>query len=189
MKTIRLKYYQIISILALSAGMLFSCSNTVEEVAAVTFDESYPAETTRDAHITYSDSGYLRLRIDAPLIEHYNSGTRYSEFPEGVEVVFLNSLGERDSFLKADYAIFHTEKNLMEARTNVVAINDQGDRLETEHLEWNEKTKTLHSNAFVKIQTKDEIIYGDGLDANEDFTRFEIKNIKGIINIEDETLQ
>lgn len=175
--------------MALGAGMLFSCTNTVEEVAAVTFDETLPSETTRNAHITYSDSGYLRLTIDAPLIEHFTTQPKYSEFREGVEVTFLNARGEKDSFLKADYAIFHEERNLMEARTNVVAINNQGDRLETEHLEWNEEDRTLHSKAFVKIQTADEIIYGDGLDANEDFTRFEIKNIKGIINIEDESIQ
>ena len=74
----------------------------------------------------------------------------------------------------------------MEAKGNVVVINVNGDKLNTEHLIWLESEKRIKSDEFVKIQTKEEIIYGDGLDANEDFTQYRIKNIKGVITIKEE---
>jgi len=71
----------------------------------------------------------------------------------------------------------------MEARKNVVAINQNGDQLNTEHLIWDERREKLLSDEFVKITTKDEIIYGSGFEANQDFSKYKIFNIKGTISI------
>jgi len=38
----------------------------------------------------------------------------------------------------------------------------------------------------VKITTADEVIYGDGLESNQDFTKYKIKNIKGTIHLKEE---
>ena len=71
----------------------------------------------------------------------------------------------------------------MEARKNVEVINEKGDKLNTEHLTYDMADGKLRSDEFVKITTADEIIYGTGLEANEDFSRYRIFNIKGIINL------
>ena len=34
---------------------------------------------------------------------------------------------------------------------------------------------------FVKITTKDEVIYGEVLESNQDFTKYTIKKIRGTI--------
>jgi len=41
----------------------------------------------------------------------------------------------------------------------------------------------LHTDAFVKITTSTEVIYGMGLQANEDFTWYRIDSVQGIMNI------
>ena len=66
---------------------------------------------------------------------------------------------------------------------NVIVTNEKGDKLNTEHLIWDEKKQKLLSNEDVKITTKDEIIFGKGFEANEDFTKYKIFNIKGTISI------
>jgi hypothetical protein len=66
-----------------------------------------------------------------------------------------------------------------------VVINEKGDKLNTEHLMWDKKKRMIYSNAFVKITTADEVIYGDGLEANESFTKYKITKIKGTINLKD----
>jgi LPS export ABC transporter protein LptC len=71
----------------------------------------------------------------------------------------------------------------MEARKNVLVVNEKGDQLNTEHLIWDERTQKLTSDEFVKITTKDEIIYGNGFEANQDFSRYRIFNIKGIFSV------
>ena len=75
----------------------------------------------------------------------------------------------------------------MEARKNVVVVNQKGDRLNTEHLIWDEKKQKLISDEFVKITTKDQIIYGDGFEANEDFTKYKIFKTRGTIPINTST--
>jgi hypothetical protein len=41
----------------------------------------------------------------------------------------------------------------------------------------------LSSDRFVKITTAEEIIFGDGFEANQDFTRYRIFNVKGRITV------
>ena len=69
----------------------------------------------------------------------------------------------------------------MEAKNTVKVKNVNGDLLETEHLVWNEKTEMVYTEEFVKITTKDEVIYGEGLESNQDFTKYTIKKISGTI--------
>ena len=82
------------------------------------------------------------------------------------------------------------EQKWMEAQTNVIVTNKDGDQLNTEQLIWDQAKQTIFSEEFVKITTKEEIIYGDGFESNENFTQYRIKHIKGIISVEeDESVQ
>jgi lipopolysaccharide export system protein LptC len=69
----------------------------------------------------------------------------------------------------------------MEAVNQVQVLNSQGDLLETEHLIWNQETEKVYTEEFVKITTKDEVIFGKGLESNQDFTKYVIKKISGTI--------
>ena len=65
--------------------------------------------------------------------------------------------------------------------TKIKVKNVNGDLLETEHLIWNEKKEIVYTEEFVKITTKNEVIYGKGLVSNQDFTKYTIKKISGTI--------
>ncbi|HIN39145.1 MAG TPA: LPS export ABC transporter periplasmic protein LptC, partial [Flavobacteriales bacterium] len=84
----------------------------------------------------------------------------------------------------ANYAISYEKKGTMEAKGNVVLINEIGEKLNTEYLIWNQKEAKIFSDKFVKITTKDEIIMGEGFESNESFTNFKIHHIKGTILVE-----
>jgi len=115
----------------------------------------------------------------------------YYEMPKGMEVIFYDQFKKEQTKLTANYGIgYDTENkmNVMEAKGNVVVINEKGDRLNTEHLVWNSVTKKIYTNEFVKITTKDEVIWGNGLESNEDFTVYEIKQVKGSIAVKDAAL-
>lgn len=164
---------------------LSACENEVEKVNFLAKDENLPVEIAHNIVLTYSDSGKVKMKLSAPLLERFVKEKEYTEFREGVHVEFYNTAGEKDSELTANYAIDYTKQEKMEAKGNVIVINQNGDKLNTEHLIWNQKLKQITSEVFVQITTEDEIIYGDGLVANEDFTQYEIVNTKGIINIEE----
>ena len=105
--------------------------------------------------------------------------------PEGVEMEIYDTLGNISTSLTSNYAIDRAYNQLMEARDDVVVINAKGEKLNTEKLIWNQKTNLITSDVFVKITTEEQIIMGEGLESNQDFSRYRILKPRGIINIEE----
>jgi hypothetical protein len=77
---------------------------------------------------------------------------------------------------------------VLEAKGNVVIINEKGEKLNTEHIVWDQKKETINSDVFVKITTNTEILMGDGLESNQSFTKYKILKIRGIINLKDSVI-
>lgn len=71
----------------------------------------------------------------------------------------------------------------MEADNNVVVVNKKHDTLRTEQLFWDEMQHKIYTSKAVNITTKTQILYGDGLVSNEDFSNYQITNIKGSVTI------
>jgi len=108
----------------------------------------------------------------------------YIEFPEGLNLYTYNVAGEQEAFLRADYAINHLNEQVMEAKGDVLLRNAEGKQLETEYLVLDEKTERIHTDAFVKITKGTQVIMGEGLEADLNFTEYTLKKTRGIINLE-----
>ncbi len=178
-----------ISIVILFIGFS-ACENDVAVVNSVTFgnEKQLPVESSKNVEFIYSDSARVRSKLNAPKIDHYLGKKPYYEMPSGMTVVFYDSHRKEQTKLTANYGIGYDTGNGMEkveAKGNVIVINEKKDKLNTEHLIWNAITHKIYTDEFVKITTKDEVIWGDGLEANEDFSEYEIKNVKGQIDIKD----
>ena len=74
----------------------------------------------------------------------------------------------------------------MEAKEDVVVTNIKGEKLNTEQLVWDQKSGKITSDVFVKITTEDQVLMGEGLIANEDFTNYRILKPRGTISIADD---
>ncbi len=162
---------------------LYGCENDVEKVTLVTGKKIEPVETSEGLTILYSDSARVKVKITAPELVRYDTEKPYTELPKGVHVEFYDNTLRVNSTLDAKYALRRDMEAIMEARDDVVVVNIKGEKLNTEHLLWNEKTAKISSDKFVKITTADKIIYGNGFEANQDFTSYKIFNIKGTITI------
>lgn len=173
-------------LLLLMAIALSACVNDPEQVAAIVDDgPPQPVETAIEVRIIYSDSAMVKVILDAGLLERYAGDEPRLEMSEGVHVQFLDPKGNVSSELRSKRAVSHEKTDLMEAREDVVVVNERNETLNTEHLIWNKENETITTEEFVKITTEDEIIFGHGLESNQDFTKYRIKNIKGTIDIED----
>lgn len=162
------------------------CVNDLEQVEAIMEDELLPIEVADSVQIIYSDSALLKVILTANHLERYLGDNPYLEMTEGVHVRFFNNLGEVESELRSNYAVSYENTDVMEAKEDVVVVNKKGETLNTEHLIWEEKTETIHTEEFVKITTEDEVIFGHGFESNQDFTKYRIKKIKGTINLEED---
>ena len=146
-----------------------------------------PSLTAKDFRTVYTDSGLIQLELSAPLMESYQrSETPYSEFKAGIKVLFHDGHKEPVASVTAKYAKYTDGKNLWELQDSVIAINEAGEKLETELLYWDQKKGLIYTDRFVKITTEDQIIQGYGLESDPKLSTRKIKNLSAIIYLKDE---
>ena len=179
-------YIKIIPVL-FAFGILCSCENDVTEIESFTNKKKIPISKGKNVKFIYSEKSDVKIKITAPLVEEYGEENKYMEMNEGIKVLFYDSLLNVASTLTSNYAIHRVSKRIMEAKDDVVVVNDKGEVLNTEHLIWLEDSSKIYTEEFVKITTENEIIMGEGMEANQDFTKWKIHKIKGIINIKEES--
>lgn len=166
---------------ALCLWTLIACTNDPDQVKAVGKSRDLPTEWANDVEILYSDSGAMRVFVTAPRLEkYYNGKERYTLMPKGIDARFFDSARVEKSSIIAGYAVEYPDKKLIEARNNVQVVNELGDTLNTEYLVWNRNTRIISTEASVRIIThENEVIFGEnGMEADERFTRWRIRNIK-----------
>lgn len=162
-----------------------SCVNNPAEVNTLTEKNTGPVQVAYNIEILYSDSALLKVKVVTPELRKYAGDKPYLLFPKGVKAYFYDKDMKVNSSLTAQYAVNYENEKRMEAKKDVQVVNDKGEKLNTEHLVWDQNTQKLYSEQFVKITTADEVVYGDGFEANEEFTKYRIKKIKGTINLKE----
>jgi LPS export ABC transporter protein LptC len=176
----RLKYLHFFIFILFSAS---SCRNDNAALKLITERANVNIEKGKQVEINYSDNGVTRIKALAPSATRFNKEKPYMEFSDGIKILFYNSSRQVESTLTAKYATAYENSHSMTARDSVVVINNKGEILNTDELIWDEDKKLIYSNSFVKITTADEIIYGNGMTANENFTDYVIKHITGTIKV------
>jgi LPS export ABC transporter protein LptC len=185
-----LRHPYVLAGMALLMMFLCSCETNRNEVMAMGEKKIMPSQTGKDITMLYTDSTYLKIRLEAPQMIMYDKGTKepMTIMPKGLFVSFFDDKGKQSTTLKANYGVRYETSRRMEAKYDVEVVNVTGEKLNTEHLVWDENTKQITSDVFVKITTAKEIIMGKGLRSNQDFTQYEILEINGIIKVEDKEL-
>ncbi len=170
---------KLLSVAAFFLAMFPACVNDPVKVNSLTKKNNLPIEATHNIDVLYTDSALLKIHLTAPELDEYEGNNPYTEMKHGVKVEFFTDSGTVDSYLTADYAIRKTREQKTEAKSHVVVVNIKGEKLNTEDLIWDETKHRIHTDAFVRITTADQIIEGTGLDSDETFTDYQIKNISG----------
>ena len=166
------------------ACLFLSCKNDLDRVAAIEVPANSPDRITTQAEYLYSDSGLVRNRIRAGTISEYNGTPPHMELSDGVELTFFNPDGQAGSQLTARRGTIDQETNRMTVEEQVVFVNANGEKLETEQLVWNQDSNRVFTERPVKITRARDIIYGQGLDAAQDFSRYTIRRITGTLFID-----
>ncbi len=164
---------------------LASCENNMDTVTLLTSTDKTPQNVEDNASIYYTDSAKTKFHLIAKRIENYGGEKDpYVVFPKGIHIDFYDDSANINGHLDADSAIRHENTKMMEADNNVSILNKKGERLNTEQLFWDAGHHKIYTNKFVRIKTEKQIIFGDGLTSNEDFTQYKITNIRGTIQLD-----
>lgn len=170
---------------------LSSCekSNSEKQVMEL-FRKSMPTQESWGVTYLYTDSGKITARLKAPYLKEIKSkeaeGQAELEMNQGLELLMYNKkTGAEESRLTADFGKINQQSGKAEARGNVVVVNSEGAKLETEEIFWDRGKDMIFTQKFVKITTKDEILFGDGLEANSGFNTYRIFKIRGTIKVKE----
>ncbi|MFO0356986.1 MAG: LPS export ABC transporter periplasmic protein LptC [Sphingobacteriaceae bacterium] len=162
-----------------------SCTNELKDVMAIPSNKLSPSQTADTVSMIYTDSAQLKIVLKANRLIQFDKNVTepFTILPKGVHVTFFDDEEKISSTLKANYAIRYESSKRMEAKYAVEVINNKGEKLETEKLIWDEANKRIYTDAFVTITTSTQKITGTGLESNEDFSKYAIKNVTAIIQL------
>ena len=114
----------------------------------------------------YSDSAIVKLKLKAPRQLEFDNGDK--EFPQGLYLEYYNDSGTVISTLSADYCYYYHETDTWRVLRNVILKDlKTGQQLNTEELFWEPRKEMVHTSKFVRVETEDEILMGEDLEAKQ----------------------
>lgn len=172
------------SILVFITGMLFSCSNNLEEVNKIVEENNQLGEVSENVTLYFSDNGNSKIKLEAPVLkkitvieENKKDKTSTLICPEGMLVTFYDTLGNEESQLYSNYGKLMSEEQFLLVRDSVVFINPKDEKLETELLNIYFNKDSITTTERVKITTKEGVIVGKGLTSNTAFSKYQLHEI------------
>lgn len=182
-----MKKLTLIFCLVAAGIILASCQTDRNKILALTQPKIFPTQQGKGITMIYTDSAELKMVMKAGKMLTYEKNVKepFTVLPDGVLVTFYNEQEKPETTLKANYGVHYPARKRMEVKYNVEVVNKNGEKLNTEHLIWDEEQKKILSDAFVKITTGKEIIMGKGLESNQDFTQYQIKEVTGTIQVDE----
>ena len=168
-----------------------SCANDMQVIEKFIDTEAEPDFISKNVMMLYTDSARLQAKMSAPLYKIYSSAKEQrEECPEGIHVWFFEKTGELQGELTANWAKKDVVANLWEARGNVVLIDKEGQKLETEQLFWDPKKEIVYSEKYTKLTKPDgSIVSGYNFHTPQDFSKINLSKGKSTIVLNDDDEQ
>lgn len=189
MKVSATKRYALVALSVMgSAILLFSCGSTGTEADAVN-NETLMTERSENLSILMSENGRRSYYFKTPLLEGYTLALDpYREFRKGIHITTYknDSLSDINATLTANYAIYYEERELWEAKGDVVVEKTDGTKLYTQQLYWNSKTGRIYSNVDSKIVKGSDVFMGEGFESDEELKEWRFRRMSGkmLVNME-----
>ncbi len=173
----------------LSVLVIFACSNDMEVLNKIIDPDEEPDLTATNIELFYTDSARLQMKLEAPLVKQYVEAQKpRDEFPEGIHVWFYEKTGELKAEITANWAIQDHTTKIWEAKSNVVLINEEGAKLETEQMFWDQNKAIVYSDKFTKYTTKTGTVATgkNGMFAKQDFSQWRLLSGNATLVFDDE---
>ena len=154
---------------------------------AITERDSLPVMNTLGVTTLISDSGVTRYRVNTEEWTVYDrKKPSYWAFEKGVYLEQFDSIFNIEASIKADTAYYYDRDRLWKLIGNVDIKSLKGDHVTTELLYWNEATKKVYTDKFVRMEKPDQIMTGYGFESDDQFMKPVVHNISGIVYIDED---
>lgn len=162
--------------------MLSSCENNLKSTPASITGRPVPEEGEKiESYL--SEGAKVKGKLTSPYMLRYQKiDSPYSEFPRTLHVDFYTDSLQIESQMDAKYGKYLQNQNKVFLRDSVVVKNIlKGDTLHCKYLWWDQQTQKFSTDDSVSIYTKDKILFGIGMEADQNFRWYTIKQFKGSI--------
>jgi LPS export ABC transporter protein LptC len=153
----------------------FSCREDVDKSSLQEYDG--PISSSTNIHLVQSDSAIIRSDLKAPKQLEFANGN--IEFPEGIDIQIFEKDGSLGTTMSANKGYYLKEENLYKGVGDVKVknlIKDQ--QLQTEEIFWNPNEKRIYTDKFVTIQEKQTLFNGTGMESDDSFSNYKLKNVR-----------
>lgn len=172
--------------LALTIGVIMLISSCQSKVVTdippdLLENKSIPTLDAADFETTYTDSGVVRYHLKTPrLLDFAAEKVPYTEFPAGFHLEQYDKDKKIISELSANYGKDFKRDQKWQAIGNVVLVNNKGDTLRTEELNYLVKEDLIYTDKFVSIKKGDQTFIGKGgFKSDTQMTKWSFINTQG----------
>jgi LPS export ABC transporter protein LptC len=164
--------------------LLSSCENKIKDLPSNsrTTRQQVPEEG-QQIESYLSEGAKVKGKLTSPFMLRYQKAdTPYSEFPRTLHVDFYNDSLKIESQMDAKYGKYLQNQNKVFLRDSVIVKNIlKGDTLHCKYLWWDQATQKFTTDDSVQIYTRDKILFGTGMEADQNFRWYTIKHLTGSV--------
>ena len=174
-----------VGLCAALALMLAACSNKRADIQLALSNADAREDKAEDVTIIYSKMGHVQARLYSKhFLRNESAKPPYVDMKGGLKVEFFDDSLHIKNTVTARNGRWYEAQNNVVLRDSVQVVNDKGERLNTQELVWNEQLRRFYSDKVVHITTPTQIITSQGLEANEDFSWYEMKQVIGSVLVD-----
>ncbi len=156
--------------------VLISCEDEEvrPDILPVAIAKEVPTQTSWNARLSFSTDGVVRGVLSARRVRVYEL-ERKTVLDSNLKVDFFGADSKHTSVLTASWARINDASKDMTAFDSVQVRSDNGVLVETDSLVWENQTRMVRSDAFVRITEKNgRITTGMGFESDQDLVSYRI---------------
>ena len=165
---------------ALTIGGAAACSQKKQPPVAAHSPLADSADQVMyGARFNLTDKGLQRAQLEADTAYFFEDNTRIEL--EKVHTTFFTATGAKNAVLTSERGRFNSRTNNMIARRNVVVVSEDGRRLTTPELSYNQQTNEISSDSAFVMTEPNRRVEGIGFRSDPDMKNIRIlKGASGI---------
>jgi LPS export ABC transporter protein LptC len=164
-----------------------ACKNEMKDIEALTGKINPQEDHAYDVMGYYSKGGNIKMKLLAKeFTRNQFSKPPYIDLNNNLKVDFYNdSTGEPENVLTADSCRYYEAEGNILIWGNVQIVRKKtNERLNTSELIWNQSIQKFFTEKPVTITTGTDVLHGAGMEANQDFTWYQITKPKGTVKVD-----
>ncbi|KIA83448.1 hypothetical protein OA84_08000 [Kaistella solincola] len=164
---------------------LISCEEDLTKINK-NRNTNFPSQIIYNANIVQRDSGMVKLRATAPLIEKFEYiDSPYIVARKGINILFYDKKKPNvPGKITAKYAKFNEVKKFYEAKGNVRIVSNENQMFAMQSVYWDQVKRLIYTTDTVYVTDKDgsTLVGANGMKAKDDFSEYTFFNNSGDIN-------